>query len=156
MRETALLALRRPLVALVLMLFAAGAVAQGSDIVRRPVKGAFEDVRDRVAFAIESEGLVLNYTAHIGDMLDRTGRDVGAARRVFEKAQMLEFCSASASRRAMEADPHNIVFCPYAIAVYTLPDVPGIVHIAYRRVPPVRGLGPMRELVERIVREAAR
>jgi uncharacterized protein (DUF302 family) len=152
--------LHRALLALVAMIVwmsvAAGAMAQGSDIVRRPVKGTFEEVRDRVAFAVESEGLVLNYTAHIGDMLERTGRDVGAARRVFDKAQMLEFCSASASRRSMEADPHNIVFCPYAIAVYTLPDVPGIVHVAYRRVPAVRGLAPTRELLERIVREAAR
>ncbi len=83
--------LRRALLTFVLMLIGAGAMAQGSDIVRRPVKGTFEDVRDRVAFAIEAEGLVLNYTAHIGDMLERTGRDVGATRRVFDKAQMLEF-----------------------------------------------------------------
>ena len=33
----------------------------------------------------------------------------------------------------MEADSRNIVFCPYAIAVYTLPNDPGKVYISYRK-----------------------
>lgn len=38
----------------------------------------------------------------------------------------------------MAADPHNIVFCPYAISVYTLPQAPRTVYLAYR-APPVSG-----------------
>jgi hypothetical protein len=34
----------------------------------------------------------------------------------------------------MEADPRNIVFCPYGIAVYALPKEPGKVYVAYRRL----------------------
>ena len=33
----------------------------------------------------------------------------------------------------MEADRHNIVFCPYIISVYSLPDEPGKVYLSYRR-----------------------
>ena len=46
---------------------------------------------------------------------------------------VLEFCSAKLSRETREADPRNIVFCPYGIAVYTLPKEPGRVYVAYRR-----------------------
>ena len=124
------------------------------------VKGDFDDVRERVVMAIESRGLVLNYTAKIGNMLERTGKDVGSERKVYGKAELLEFCSAIISRRMMEADPRNIVYCPYAIAVYTLPNDPAKVHVAYRR-PSVAGSGPslksLREvgkLLDDIVRDA--
>jgi hypothetical protein len=76
---------------------------------------------------------VLNYTARIGAMLERTGKDIGAARRIYSEAEMLEFCSAKVSRETMDADPRNIVFCPYGIAVYALPKEPGRVYLAYRR-----------------------
>ena len=32
-------------------------------------KGSFADVKERVVMALENRGLVLNYTAHVGDML---------------------------------------------------------------------------------------
>lgn len=82
--------------------------------------------------ALENRGLTLNYTAKVGDMLDRTGRDLGRTRPVYGRAEVLEFCSARLSRDTMEADPHNIVFCPYAIAVYTLADAPRTVYVSYR------------------------
>ncbi|HEB87384.1 MAG TPA: hypothetical protein ENI68_10275 [Gammaproteobacteria bacterium] len=37
----------------------------------------------------------------------------------------------------MEADPHNIVFCPYIISIYTLPGEKNRVYLAYRRPLPV-------------------
>ncbi len=95
-------------------------------------KGSFADVKERVVMALENRGLVLNYTAHVGEMLDRTGRDLGRTQRIYGNAEVLEFCSAALSRGTMEADPHNIVFCPYAIAVYTLPQSPGTVYLSYR------------------------
>ena len=112
----------------------AGAVsAASSDIVVRSTRGEYKEVKERVLHAIENRGLVLNYTARIGAMLDRTGKDIGAARQVYADAELFEFCSAKLSRETMEADPRNIVFCPYGIAVYTLPKEPGRVYVAYRR-----------------------
>ena len=109
------------------------AFAAGTDVVVRSTKGEFKDVKDQLLLAIEGRGLVLNYTARIGAMLDRTGKDIGAARQVYVNAELVEFCSAKMSRDTMEADPHNIVFCPYAIAIYVLPKEPGRVYLAYRR-----------------------
>jgi len=97
------------------------------------VQGSFDDVRSFVEFAITGRGMVINNVSHIGNMLSRTGKDIGAKDQVFLQAEALEFCSASLSRRMMEADPLNIVFCPYIIAIYVLPDSPGTVHVAFRR-----------------------
>ena len=121
-------------VALFIIGFACGSAgaAQGG-IAIHSVKGDFDEVRERVVMALENRGLVLNYTAHIGSMLERTGKDLGRNRQIYGKAEMLEFCSAALSRAMMEADPRNIVFCPYAIAVYTLPHAPGKVYVSYRR-----------------------
>ena len=108
--------------------------AASSEVVVRAAKGEFQEVKERVVHAIENRGLVLNYTARIGAMLERTGKDIGAARRIYGDAELLEFCSAKVSRDTLEADPRNIVFCPYAIAVYTLPKEKDTVYIAYRRI----------------------
>ncbi|UCE89663.1 MAG: DUF302 domain-containing protein [Pseudomonadota bacterium] len=97
------------------------------------VSGTFEDVRDDVELAITGRGIKINNVAHIGKMLARTGKDLGGAKEVFTEAQAFEFCSATVSRATMEADPHNIVFCPYVIAVYALPNESNKVHIAFRR-----------------------
>jgi uncharacterized protein (DUF302 family) len=110
------------------------AFAASAEAVVRSTKGEFNEVKERVLQAIENRGLVLNFTARIGAMLERTGKDIGNARRIYGDAEMLEFCSARASRDTMEADPRNIVFCPYSIAVYTLPKEKDRVYVAYRRV----------------------
>jgi uncharacterized protein (DUF302 family) len=111
-------------------------VAAGADfggVTTHVVKGGFDDIRDRVVMAIENRGLVLNYTAHVGAMLERTGKDIGRDRQIYTHADVLEFCSAGISRATMEADSRNIAFCPYAIAVYVLPAEPGQVHVSYRK-----------------------
>ena len=100
---------------------------------RKQLSGNFSEVRDALTMAIENRGLVVNYVSHIADMLNRTGNDIGASKTIFEQAEIIEFCSASLSRRMMEADPHNIVLCPFAISVYSLPGEPGKVWITYRQ-----------------------
>ena len=110
------------------------AQAASPEIVVRSAKGEFKEVKERVLHAIENRGLVLNYTARIGAMLERTGKDIGAARRIYGDAELLEFCSARVSRDTMEAVPRNIVYCPYSIAIYTLPKEKGRVYVAYRRM----------------------
>jgi len=136
------------------------AYAAQPDRVVRSTNGEFKDVKERVLHAVENRGLVLNYTARIGAMLERTGKDIGAQRRVYGEAELLEFCSAAASRATMEADPRNIVYCPYGIAVYTLPREPGKVYIAYRRPAEsgsersVKSLRAVEKLLADIVAEA--
>ncbi|MBX3652198.1 MAG: DUF302 domain-containing protein [Burkholderiales bacterium] len=122
------------------LLLAASVVEAASPAVQlRTVKGSYADVRERVVMALENRGLVINYTAKVGDMLERTGRDLGSQRRIYGNAEVFEFCSARLSRDTMEADPHNIAYCPYAIAVYTLPKSPGVVYLSYR--PPLAAAG---------------
>ena len=143
--------------ALLLLLCQAGAVrAADSEVALRSVKGSFDDVKSRIVFEIENRGLVLNYTAHVGDMLDRTGKDLGKPTPIFAQAQVLEFCSAQVSRLAMEADAHNIAFCPYTMAVYTLPREVGKVYVSYRKPPPTKSMRPVAQMLEAIVREALR
>lgn len=130
----------------------------------RTTSGEFDDVRERVVMALENRGLVLSYTARVGDMLERTGRDLGDDRPIYGKAETLEFCSAAISRETMAADPRNIVFCPYAIAVYTLPQEPRTVYLAYRvpvasgavsrNAASVRALRKVEKLLADVVSEA--
>jgi len=116
---------------------------------KKKTTAGFEDTRETVVTAIESRGLVINYTAHIGSMLERTGVDLGASRRIFDQAQIIEFCSARLSRQMVELDPHNIVLCPFAISIYTLPGETGT-WVAYRRP-----AGAAAELVEPLLKSIA-
>ena len=93
----------------------------------------FSAVREDLELAITDRGMVINNVSHIGNMLARTRKVTGSETRIFDKAEALEFCSSVISRKMMEADPRNIVFCPYIISVYTLPDKPDTVYITYRR-----------------------
>lgn len=124
------------------------------------VKGQFADVKNNVVFAIENRGLVINNVAHVGEMLERTGKDLGAAKQIYQHAEVLEFCSARVSREVMEVDPHTIVFCPYTIAVYELAREPGKIHVSYRKPAlakpgkAAKALGSVEQLLKDIVREA--
>jgi hypothetical protein len=55
----------------------AGPRSVDSDVVARSARGTFDDVKERLVFALENRGLVITYTAKVGDMLERTGRDIG-------------------------------------------------------------------------------
>jgi uncharacterized protein (DUF302 family) len=124
------------------------------------VKASFEDVRQYIELAITDRGMVINNVSHIGNMLERTGKDLGASKKIYDHAEALEFCSATVSRRMMEADPHNIVFCPYIIAIYTLPGEADTVYVAYRRPPAVgspesrAALQAVEKLLDDIIRDA--
>jgi uncharacterized protein (DUF302 family) len=148
-------------IALLIIGFACGsAAAATTGVTLQSVKGGFDDIKERVVMAIESRGLVLNYTAHISNMLERTGKDIGRERQIYVKAEVLEFCGAGVSRSMMEADSRNIVFCPYAVAVYTLPNDPGKVYVSYRKPlatgtgQPTKALREVGKLLDAIVRDA--
>ena len=75
-----------------------------------PYDGSFDDATFSVEDAIVSKGLVIDYVSHTGDMLNRTGADLGATKEIFKAADIFLFCSAVVSRKVMEADPLNIRF----------------------------------------------
>lgn len=136
------------------------ALAADNYMVVSTKKGNFNDVRDDVEMAITDRGLVVNNVSHVGEMLERTGKDLGDGKQIFIKAEALEFCSAVVSRKMMEADPDNIVFCPYVISVYVVPEKPNEVRVAYRK-PQIVGspasqkvLKTVDELLSGIVRDA--
>lgn len=109
------------------------ALAEGAHMEVFTKQGSFADVRESVEMAITGRGFVINNVSHVGDMLERTGKDLGGGKLVFLNAESLEFCSATVSRKMMEADPDNIVFCPYIISIYVLPGKPDEVRVAYRK-----------------------
>ena len=98
-------------------------------------EAAFEDVRQDVSDAIINRSYVVDYTAKIGDMLERTASDVGSTQKIYSGAETAQFCSAVLSRKMMEADPTNIAFCPYVVFYYQNADEPGVVHVGYRKLP---------------------
>ncbi|NKX45737.1 DUF302 domain-containing protein [Roseibacterium sp. KMU-115] len=112
--------------------------------------GSYEDAAFAVENAIVNRGLVIDYVSHVGEMLNRTGADVGSTAALFDNAQVFLFCSAAVSRRVMEADPMNIVHCPYGIFVA---ERDGAVMIGHRDYPD----GAMQEveaLLDAIILEA--
>ncbi|WP_323040061.1 DUF302 domain-containing protein [Gemmobacter sp.] len=111
------------------------ATPASAEFITRTVEGDFDDIAFAVESAIVGKGLVIDSVSHVGDMLERTKADVGGTRTLYTQADVFSFCSASISRKVMEADPANIQFCPYGIAVYALPDQPGQVTVGYRSYP---------------------
>jgi uncharacterized protein (DUF302 family) len=104
-------------------------------VVRYSADAKFDTVRDDLQDAIVAKGLVIDSTSYVAKMLDRTGKDVGSTKAVYAdgQGQAFSFCSAVLSRKMMEVDPHNMVFCPYTLVVYSPAAEPGKVYIAYRR-----------------------
>ncbi len=135
--------------------------AQAGEIFTVKSDAAFEDVRQDVSDAIINRGYVIDYSAKIGEMLDRTRSDVGSTKRVYANAETVQFCSAVLSRKAMEADPANIAFCPYVVFFYETADEPGVVHVGFRKLPEdgsaesKEAKGVINRLLTEIVEEAA-
>ena len=131
-----------PLFALVLLsLLSSAVLAESSAEEFKPVKtgGAwvysvaseFDDVKDSLVDAIESEGMVISYVSHAEVMLARTASTLGG-RVVYSDAEVLLFCKANLAHRLVEANPHNLDLCPYAISVYVLAEEPARVYLGIR------------------------
>jgi len=139
---------------LALGLVACASIASANDTaVTYSVDQDYDDVTFGLESAITDKGLVIDAVNHVGEMLERTKEDVGGTQTVFLKAEVFSFCSATLSRKVMEADPMNLQFCPYGIFVMQTPDAPDQTTIGYRILPE----GPMKEvqaLLDDIVQEA--
>ncbi len=78
----------------------------------------------------------------------------------FVSSEVIEFCSANLSRKMTDADPANVIFCPYSIALYTTTADPDTVHISYlqlSRIGSARSRAVLEEveaMLEQIVTEA--
>ena len=123
--------------------FALPAVTAAEGIVTHSFDGTFDDATFAVEAAIIGQGLVIDHVSHVGEMLNRTGADVGSDVEIFREADVFTFCSATVSRAVMEADPMNIGYCPYGIFVAETGD--GVM-IGYRAYPD----GPM-DMVENLL-----
>ena len=133
-----------------LAICATATVAQADGVTTYDFDGDFEDAAFGVESAILDRGLVIDYVSHTGEMLNRTGADVGSTTEIFREADIFLFCSAILSRKVMEADPMNIAHCPYGVFVA---ERAGAVMVGYRNLPE----GPMQEvqaLLDEIAREA--
>ncbi|SEQ76227.1 DUF302 domain-containing protein [Thalassovita taeanensis] len=131
----------------------ATSAALADDLVQYTTDESYADVIFGLENAIVDQGLVIDATSHVGDMLERTRQDVGSDITIFAHADVYSFCSAALSRKVMEADPMNIRFCPYDIFVAQMPDQDDQTIIGYRGFPD----GPMKEveaLLDTIVRSA--
>lgn len=112
------------------------------------IEAEFADVKDEIILALTERGNVINNTSHISDMLQRTGKDTGAQQQVYVQAEALEFCSATLSRNMLAIDPHSIIYCPYIIAIYVVPQQPSIVHVAFRQFDQVADKAARQSLVD--------
>ena len=108
--------------------------AHAAEITEYVVEAPYENVRQDLGDGVINRGYKIDYEAFIGDMLARTSQDVGGKKKIYNKAEFIQFCSAVLSRDAMEADPANIAFCPYILFVYERADHPGKVHVGFRRL----------------------
>ncbi|MGB8338893.1 MAG: DUF302 domain-containing protein [Burkholderiales bacterium] len=128
--------------------------------VRYAVQGKYADVHEDIVQAVTNRGMVISAEFHISDMLNRTGKDVGSDKKIYRHAQVILFCSAVISRKAMEVDAHNTVFCPYGIAVYELQNEPGKIFVSYRKAPEVNNaqsraaMDDVEKLLDGIARDA--
>ncbi len=132
-----MLKLKRALVGAVL----AGAVAShgafgaGGYAVYTSESG-FDDVLEGLKMAIQERGMYINNVMNMGDMLERTGKDLGMDTPLYEQAESIEFCSAVLSREMSSENPAHVVNCPFIISVYRLPqETETITYVAHREIP---------------------
>ncbi len=125
------------------------------------VEGEYEEVRFDLEDAIVTQGLTVDHVSHVSDMLQRTAGVVEGAKQIYVKGEQFQFCSAKLSRDAMQADPANIVFCPYMVFMYERADAPGKIHIGYRKLneigsdQSIKALNAVNTLLKNIITEAS-
>ena len=95
----------------------------------------FDTVMEGAKSAIAERGLYINNIMHLGEMLERTGKDLGIGGPLYARAESIEFCSATLSRKMIAEDPNRLVNCPFILSIYTLPGQEGKTYVVHRHVP---------------------
>lgn len=123
------------------------------------VEEEFDTIKEYIEEGITNQGLVVAHRSDVGGMLERTGKDLvekvqkathsmmemassqigvenpiqqpNVSTSAFSRSEVIEFCSAKLSRKMTDADPANVIFCPYSIALYTTTAQPELVHVSY-------------------------
>ena len=147
--------LRRAALAVLLLTCLAPALA---DEIRqlRIEPGRYADAREALVDAIEGEGLIPSPPSRFGDMLARTGQALDQPDPIYADAEVLHFCSARIAWQLARENPLNIAQCPLAMAIFTLPDEPGRVRLAWRRAAGSSpGATAANALLERIARHTS-
>jgi uncharacterized protein (DUF302 family) len=119
---------------LALVLLPAGALSDGAYVVYES-ESDFDTVMDGAKASIQERGMYINNIMHMGEMLERTGKDLGLDGKIYERAESIEFCSAVLSRKMTQEEPVRIVNCPFIVSIYTLPGQEGKTFIAHRAIP---------------------
>ncbi len=153
----------RGMIALLFAGVAAMPVMAAENVTSYETAAPFDEVRQDLSDAIVNRGYVIDYEAFVGDMLARTGADVGSEKTIFQggRANIMQFCSAVLSRKAMEADVMNLAFCPYGLFVYENADAAGTVTVGFRRLDEVgsdeskAALGEINAVLDDIAKEVA-
>ncbi len=96
------------------------------------VAGNFPDIKENLVLAIENEGMVISYTSHASKMLARTAKAAGVTQAVYSDAEIVFFCKAELSHGLVQANPHNLVLCPYSVAIYALVGEKNRVYLSIR------------------------
>jgi len=109
------------------------AAAASSSIFILVVEEDFDNVSVDVESAIANRGFVIDFHSNIGEMLDRTAKDVGSMSAVYKRAETWQFCSSILSRKMVEVNPVNIAYCPYIVFAYETTDNPGMVVVGYKK-----------------------
>jgi len=93
----------------------------------------FDMTRENVIIAIENQGLKVSGELHIQDMMQRTAKDLGIKKAVYDQAVAVEFCSAVFSHKMTQVHPANATMCPFTVVVYTQPENKDKVYLAFRK-----------------------
>jgi len=144
--------MKRFLTALVMGLCLTG-TAYADQAITYTVEEDIEDVLFSIEDAIIGRGLKIDNVSHVGTMLDRTALDVGATEKIFFRAEVFSFCSATTSRQVMEINPANLAFCPYTIFVYTTPDAMDKTTVGFDNYPD-NEMQVVEDLLDGIVKDA--
>lgn len=146
------------LLLLALALAFAAAQSRADEIVVHELKPAsFADARVALLDALIDEGLAPPAVSQFGAMLRRSAADLGYPPELYDNAEIFSFCSVKISSQLVQEDRRHIALCPLTIAVYALPERPGLVFLAYR--PPTLtspAATQARELLDRLAIRARR
>jgi len=135
------------------MLLVLPGCAAAGDAVLYEYDGSFDDATFETREAIIAQGLTIEYVSHVGEMLARTKEDVGGTKDLFANGEIYVFCSASISRKAMEADLMNIAHCPYNVFVFETIGEDSKVYVGHRDLPD-GSMQPVEDMLEAIAKEA--